>query len=251
MWSTLDYLKKENITSTPQFYGKWPFVRIFGIQEPISAFASLLHIFAVLYMFKRLRNEIDSRADLKYLWYGSALFNLNAWIWSTIFHSKDTEFTEHMDYFSAFALVLYQFNSFFVRYFAYNHKKKLIHIAYFLCTASISYFAYHVYYLTFVHFDYNYNMKVNIFVGLLNSVCWLAWSTRAYRNREYSRNCLKATMLVVFLTGFEILEIEPLLWLADSHALWHVTTLSVHFYLFPFYIDDCNYHTAYGFDHLE
>ncbi len=31
-----------------------------------------------------------------------------------------------------------------------------------------SFFAYHVYYLTFIHFDYGYNMTANIAIGKWN-----------------------------------------------------------------------------------
>ena len=32
--------------------------------------------------------------------------NLNAWLWSTIFHSRDFPLTEKLDYFSAGALIV-------------------------------------------------------------------------------------------------------------------------------------------------
>ena len=34
----------------------------------------------------------------------------------------------------------------------------------------ISWFTYHVYYLAFIHFDYGYNMQMNIYVGEYNSL---------------------------------------------------------------------------------
>lgn len=32
---------------------------------------------------------------------------MNAWFWSTAFHSRDIPITEFMDYFGAFSIVLY------------------------------------------------------------------------------------------------------------------------------------------------
>ncbi len=39
----------------------------------------------------------------------------------------------------------------------------------------------------FVKFDYGYNMTVNISVGAVNSVCWLAWSAWHWKSRPYVR----------------------------------------------------------------
>lgn len=31
---------------------------------------------------------------------------MNAWLWSVIFHARDTQFTEFMDYAGAFSIIL-------------------------------------------------------------------------------------------------------------------------------------------------
>ena len=41
------------------------------------------------------------------VWIGYGIVSLNAWLWSTIFHSRDVDLTEKMDYFSAFSIVTY------------------------------------------------------------------------------------------------------------------------------------------------
>ena len=40
---------------------------------------------------------------------------LNCWFWSCVFHTRDTPFTEKMDYFSAFSAVLFSFYAMIVR----------------------------------------------------------------------------------------------------------------------------------------
>ena len=77
-------------------------------------------------MSKQLKYTRSPRS-FKRLWQMYSFISMNAWIWSTIFHTKDLQFTEIMDYFSAFALVLFQFVSFFIR-FSYNLTKYLSHI---------------------------------------------------------------------------------------------------------------------------
>jgi hypothetical protein len=40
---------------------------------------------------------------------------VNAWFWSTVFHTRDIAFTEMMDYFCAFSIVLFSLLAFLLR----------------------------------------------------------------------------------------------------------------------------------------
>ena len=252
MWLTVDWFIR-NQYDIPQFYGKWPFIRFFGIQEPISVLASLIHFLINIYMLKRIKKEISNESKLKSLWIGFAYMNLITWFWSTVFHTRDFPFTEKMDYYCAFGLVLYQVNAFFIRYFQYNQtiksrqqKRLMIYVISALCS---TFFIYHVYYLHFIHFDYGYNMKVNIFFGLFNSICWLSSSIHEYiyKSMKYSwRNILSISIIIVSTTLFEVYDFTPIFWIADGHALWHLTTTLVPIFWYQFFIDDTNYHLRTG-----
>lgn len=71
MWVTVDKFLYSFNQNVPQFYGKWPFVRIWGIQEPASVFASLLNLAASIYMIRILRRQINMTRNtpFKFLWY--------------------------------------------------------------------------------------------------------------------------------------------------------------------------------------
>lgn len=245
MWKTVEYFQKLNY-QVPQFYGKWPFIRILGIQEPISTLASILHFIINIYMLKRLKKEISSKAKLKYLWIGFNYMNLITWFWSTVFHTRDYRFTEMMDYYCAFIMVVYSCVAFFIRYITYNNKIKSKNLLiYSIIILSCLFVIYHIYYLSFVHFDYGYNMKVNIVVGLLNSLCWLTSSIYEYKFKKlkYTWRCIFAILIIIVTTIlFEVNDFKPILWLADGHAMWHLTTILVPIYWYQFYIDDCNYY---------
>lgn len=45
MWGTVEALAAVGVP-TPQFFGKWPFLRLLGMQEPASVLFSLLNFFA-------------------------------------------------------------------------------------------------------------------------------------------------------------------------------------------------------------
>lgn len=70
MWVTVDKFVRVYKYDVPQFYGKWPFVRLFGVQEPASVLASLLNLFASCYMIKKLINQVrmSRRTPFKWLW---------------------------------------------------------------------------------------------------------------------------------------------------------------------------------------
>lgn len=78
-----------------QYHGKWPFVRILGIQEPASVIFSLFNGY---YHYKGLKkylkvqgiNQHNYRSIL--FWYGTSA--VNVWFWSAVFHTRDFPFTE-------------------------------------------------------------------------------------------------------------------------------------------------------------
>lgn len=252
MWQTVEIFTEKEKRDVPQFHGKWPFIRFYGIQEPASALASVLNLLAHVYMLKKMRDSISYRAPFKPLWYLFGFVSVNTWIWSTIFHTRDFEFTEKMDYFSAFSLVLFQFNSFFIRVLALKRSLFSKIFMYSIILTSVVYYGYHVYFLSFVRFDYEYNMNVNILFGALNSACWIFWSLYKmfYENKRYTWRCLASVLLVDILMSFEIFDFSPIWWTVDSHALWHISTICIPFFWYQFIIDD-NYQIDLANDYIR
>ncbi|WPT17932.1 Post-GPI attachment to proteins factor 3 [Picochlorum sp. SENEW3] len=99
-----------------KYHGKWPFVRILGMQEPASVVLSLLNLGANVNCILLLRKYVWSMEPAtgvermgfshRFLWYGHFILASNAWIWSAVFHSRDTAMTERLDYFSAGAVMI-------------------------------------------------------------------------------------------------------------------------------------------------
>lgn len=68
MWRTTNiFVARE--WSVPQFYGKWPFKRILGIQEPASVFFSFLNLMAHWRMIRKFRREVRSDSPMYYVWH--------------------------------------------------------------------------------------------------------------------------------------------------------------------------------------
>lgn len=256
MWHTVNVFEKV-YNHVPQFYGKWPFVRVLGIQEPVSALASILNLLANLHMIKKMNRRMSPKSSFRFLWNAFGWVCINTWVWSTIFHTRDIPFTEKMDYFSAFGFVLFQFNCFFVRVFKFDRSPSKQFLMYFTNFFSLLYFVYHCYYLGKVEFDYGYNMSVNIAFGALNSVCWIFWSFYNYYslNRKYVWRCAFSVILFDVLMALEIFDFSPLFWHVDSHALWHLSTVAIPFFWYRFLIDDDYFNELKGnhdnYKHIE
>jgi len=90
-----------------QFHGKWPFYRFLGIQEPFSVVFSLFNYLAHDWGMRQLRENIPSSYPLRRYYLRFGYVGLASWVFSMIFHTRDFNLTEKLDYFAAGANVLY------------------------------------------------------------------------------------------------------------------------------------------------
>ncbi|EHB12028.1 Post-GPI attachment to proteins factor 3 [Heterocephalus glaber] len=93
MWFTVGLYLQEG-HRVPQFHGKWPFFRFLFFQEPASAVASFLNGLAGLVMLCHYRTSVPASSPMYHTCVAFAWVSLNAWFWSTVFHTRDTELTE-------------------------------------------------------------------------------------------------------------------------------------------------------------
>uniref|UniRef100_T1JAC6 Post-GPI attachment to proteins factor 3 n=1 Tax=Strigamia maritima TaxID=126957 RepID=T1JAC6_STRMM len=235
MWSTVDWFKKTKNT-IPQFYGKWPFFRLFGIQEPASTLFSILNGVAHYSHWKKFRKRIPNEHPMYYVYFTYGVVCINAWIWSTVFHTRDLHFTEIMDYISALLAVITSTFVLLVRVFDQNRGYKSALIAFF-CFA---FYLRHVNYLCFVKFDYGYNMTVALFFGLVNLFGSLLWYFLRKYQQPHVWKCAATAVLVNVLLLLEIVDFSAF-FIFDTHSLWHLSTIPLHRLWYSFAIDDCLY----------
>lgn len=68
MWRTTNtFVSRE--WKVPQFYGKWPFKRFLGMQEPASVFFSFLNLMAHLRMIRKFRRDVRNDSPMYYIWH--------------------------------------------------------------------------------------------------------------------------------------------------------------------------------------
>lgn len=67
MWKVVDAFEQRK-WKVPQFHGKWPFIRMFGMQEPASVIFSLLNFYVHYKNLIKFRKEIHWRTPLFFMW---------------------------------------------------------------------------------------------------------------------------------------------------------------------------------------
>nr|SVE69827.1 EOG090X0702 [Eubosmina coregoni] len=220
MWPTVDWFVDAGI-GVQQFYGKWPFIRFLGIQEPAAMLFSLLNMACHLIMIREFRKKVNHKTPYYLITHLYCLVCCQGWLWSAIFHVRDVRFTEIMDYLGALSMVMFSLYHFLIRITTTAPGDSLS-----LCLGFIvgSYFVYHGYTVFFIRMDYGYNMIINIAFGAINIVGWLLWCWRHSKQRPYVKQCALFTSLVAVTTLLEIGDFPPIFWVIDAHALWHLAT---------------------------
>lgn len=263
-WNEGGELEGLKLGEMVQFHGKWPFVRYFYIQELLSVVFSLGNFWAHWRGLKGLnrisipsiRNGGGGGGRLKSLYKLNAWVGMNAWICSTIFHTRDLNWTEKMDYFSATAAMLFGLYLVLIRILGFYRKDTSNTVGLVVVSLTgVGILHRHCSYLIRrERFDYGYNMKFNLSIGILSILCWIYWS---YRSSHHStstsltnRNLphalkplppLLALFLLSFLETFDFQPIPNQLRLLDAHALWHFGTIFVVLTWYDFLKIDLNW----------
>lgn len=210
-----------------QFHGKWPFLRFFGIQELASVVFSMANFiphYKGWQMLKKLNQRKPSTLIPYYI--GFAFVGMNSWVWSSVFHTRDFPVTEKLDYFSAGLSVLYGFFFATVRIFRLDQASKettrLI-----LASICVTLFLAHVSYLSFIKFDYGYNMMANVVVGALQLIMWSVYSFSQFAKTKELWTLMPFGLCVTISAamGLELFDFPPWKFMVDAHSLWHAATV--------------------------
>ncbi|ODQ66335.1 Per1-like protein, partial [Nadsonia fulvescens var. elongata DSM 6958] len=212
--------------SVLQFHGKWPFIRLWGMQEPASVLFSLMNLIPHAVGYTVLKQHPSSHEGMKKYYKGFALVGANTWIWSAIFHTRDFVLTERLDYFSAALTMMVSFFVCAIRMFslAGPQQKKARYALALVC--SFLYLS-HVSYLSLVKFSYSYNMAANVAVGLIQTLMWTIFSLREYiRTKRLSALVPLATVWsITAASSLELFDFPPWWYIVDAHSLWHLATV--------------------------
>lgn len=233
---------------TWKYYGKWPFLRFMGMQEPASVLFSILHFGLQTFLLSKYwklvqfakRQDPKSRYPYSWLWILEGVISLNTWMWSVVFHSRDTMLTEKLDYLSAILVIYFGLYRTLIRVF----EMKSVRAAAAVGLAVSCLYIIHIYYLLRVHFDYGLNIVICTINGILQLSLLLGWAF--YTGHNQRNTLLAATLLLYVATLLEIFDFPPLFEVFDAHSLWHLLSLPAPYGWYRFYCGDTRSHLLQG-----
>ncbi|KIX03472.1 uncharacterized protein Z518_07025 [Rhinocladiella mackenziei CBS 650.93] len=224
-----------------QFHGKWPFHRFLGIQEPFSVLFSLMNFMAHREGMMRIRESLPVRYSLRPYYLAFGYFGLASWIFSMIFHTRDFNITEKLDYFAAGASVLYGLYYTPIRIFRLDKneptKQSILRVWTILC---VLLYAAHVIYLTAWSWDYTYNMAANVAVGIVQNLLWSGFSISRYRKLQKTWAAWPGLIVawIIMAMSLELFDFPPIGGMIDAHSLWHLGTVFPTVWWYSFLIKD-------------
>ncbi|KAG5574192.1 hypothetical protein H5410_054326 [Solanum commersonii] len=221
-----------------KYHGKWPFKRVFGLQEPVSvAFSALnlaMHLHGWLSFFTLIYYKLQSNADettcynYTSLWHIYAFLSINSWLWSAIFHGRDMDFTEKLDYSSAVLLLGFSLIVSVLRSFSVKNEATRVLVAAPLLAFTIT----------------------HILMEHESLCCDSCFSTSNLVNLGWNKpSSFRWKLWTVVVGGglamlLEIYDFPPYQGLVDAHALWHATTIPLTYIWWSFIKDDAKYGTS-------
>jgi len=89
---TLTDMAAESGVRAQQYYGKWPFWRFAGMQEPAAVAFSFANLLIHVLGADWLRRGMHPTHPMRPFYITWAYVSVNAWIWSAVFHTRGASF---------------------------------------------------------------------------------------------------------------------------------------------------------------
>jgi len=247
-WSSLDdckykcmfmHTKKrmENGLHILKYHGKWPFTRFLGIQEPASTLFSFFNMLSHVIGWNAYKSIVPTDYEFYHVTRLQFWVNVIGWLGAVIFHTRDLYWTERLDYLGATLIIAISVFSCLCRLVG-KVNNKITFVGGILITVL---FGQHIYYMNFIKFDYGYNMKFMVCVGICNLLVWLLWCIKNWKQRRYVWKCMFTLLVGFSLAGLEVGDFPPLWWVLDAHSLWHLGTAPLAYLWYQFLINDAVY----------
>ncbi|KAK1267843.1 hypothetical protein QJS04_geneDACA013640 [Acorus gramineus] len=231
-----------------KYHGKWPFLRVLALQEPVSVALSALNLimhfhgwlsFFILLYYKLPLRPQRRRTYYEFtgLWHIYGILAMNSWFWSTVFHCRDVDLTEKLDYSSAVALLGFSLILAVLRTFNVREEARRVMFA----APLLAFVTTHILFLNFYNLDYGWNMTVCVLMGIAQLLLWAVWAGVTHHPSRWK------LWVVVFAGGLamllEIYDFPPYKGFVDAHALWHATTIPLTYLWWSFIRDDAEFRT--------
>lgn len=233
-----------------QFFGKWAFHRFLGAQEPASVLFSLGNLWVHLQGWQLASTRLRASNGLRPWLLLAAAAQVNTWIWSAVFHTRDVWWTERGDYFSATVTIAVTLLYAILRVLGLQTARTTSPMVAPVCgILALVVLGHFVYVSSLDHFPYGYHVAFAAGLGMLGNLLWIAWSVSFVARPSFlpapypastkplsktagvtaaPTRCWTPAILVVLTLAamsLEILDFPPYARALDAHALWHAATI--------------------------
>ncbi|XP_076953962.1 uncharacterized protein LOC143628196 [Bidens hawaiensis] len=241
--------KREKAGDKPvKYHGKWPLKRAFGIEEPVAVALSALNLavqfhgwvsFFILVNYKLpLSPTRQTYYEYTGLWHVYGTLSMNFLFWSAVYHSRDVEMTEKLNYSSAAALLGFSLIVAILRAFNIRSEAARVMVA----APLIAFVTTHILYLNCYNFDYGLNVKVCLILAVAQLLVWVVWSgVSNHPSRWKIRLVAVGECLIIF---FQIYDLPPFWGCLDAHAVSHAIAIPISYIWWGFIHDDSGYRTT-------
>ncbi|KAH9621117.1 hypothetical protein KSS87_008382 [Heliosperma pusillum] len=230
-----------------KYHGRWPYHRVYGIQEPVSVALSVLNLaiqfhgwisfFILVYYKLPMMNNAKTYYEYTGLWHVYGVLAMNCWFWTAVFHSRDLDLTEKLGYSSTVALL--GFGLILAIFRVFNLKDEAARVM--ASAPVIAFVTTHILYLNFYRLDYGLNMKVCSTIVVAQLLTWATWAkTTQHPSRWKLRVVVFGGALSMLLW---IYDFPPYWGFVDAHAVWHATSIPLSYLWWSFIKDDAEYVT--------
>lgn len=216
-----------------KYFGHWPFLRVFGLEEAASMVFSVLNAvpyFISLFRALHLNADVMKNHYMGYWLYAYYLIAIETWLASAFYHSRKTELASLVDFASALFFLSYSLWLAIRRIWGPQASSTKVTLAFSLF---ILLFAYRLSGMYSGDVSFDNHMWVSISVAVFNVLTWLSWlifSTETIRgNGLYRYLCLVSQLWFSLAALLELFDFPAIWGLFDAHSLWHAATIPLGF----------------------
>lgn len=210
--------------------GRWAFYPILGIYEFFSTLFSFTSLLSNVCSYNRLVFPRLSKSPIRRLLLIQYFLCNLAMFGSVLLHTHETTFTRNADYFAAFLSIVIGLIVVINRFVFYTFPNILRVVEVSTLFFGTLFSIFHIYTMAFVDFNYVYNKTVCaglLFTSCLFDICLLLIN----RGQPYTIWIFYYISCIILGGCVELMDISPLGFLLDSHAIWHLLmTLSSPFF---------------------
>jgi hypothetical protein len=233
--------KRKGYTLGPlKYYGHWPFIRWFGLEEPASSLFSVLNIIPHALFLKYYLPKYFLRSPMRRYLTLYAIASINAWFASMLYHAKKIPFTTTYDLASALILVCVGLLLALRKLFSKINVRVVTTVG-----NGLTFFLLYRLYRMIIGQDVSFDehMQTCMIIVVISTVCWILWALLPFLSVQKFPGIQHGVGLLVqiwFVSSamLEVFDFPPFWGTFDAHSLWHAATVPLGFLWYYFWFID-------------